>query len=82
MHVAKAAIEELFHAPKDAFWTGRAMDLIFDGIFIDCSTKNPLAKLACGEIRSGGHQSIQQINATTFKFSLLGGVSIKKTFTL
>lgn len=47
----------------------------FDGLLIDCSTKNPLGKLACGEIRNGGHQSIQPVNATTFKFSLLGGVS-------
>lgn len=28
MRVAKSAIKEIFHDPTDAFWTGRAMDLL------------------------------------------------------
>lgn len=79
MHVAIAAIKELFHSPADAFWTGRAMDLIFDGIDIDCSSKDPLARIACGEIKRGG-PAIVRANETTYKFSLLGGVSVFQIF--
>lgn len=74
IHVAVAAIKELFHNPSDAFWTGKAMNLLFDGIKIDCSTKNPLAKVACGEMKSGDHQAIRQLDNQYLSFSLLGGV--------
>lgn len=75
MRVAIAAIKELFHNPTDAFWTGRAMALLFDGIEIDCNTTVPLAKLACNEIIKAKNPSIQSINnSKKLKFSLLGGV--------
>lgn len=74
MRVAIAAIKELFHNPTDAFWTGRAMALLFDGIEIDCNTTVPLAKLACNEIIKSKNPSIQSINSKKLKFSLLGGV--------
>lgn len=75
LHVASTAIKELFHEPTDAFWTGKAMDLLYNGIEIDCSTKNPLAKLACNEIRKNKNPMIQKTNRTHMKFSILGGVS-------
>lgn len=76
MHVAVAAIKAMFHNPSDAFWTGRAMDLIFDGIDIDCSSKDPLVRIACKEIDRNGGATIMRANETTFKFSMLGGVSV------
>lgn len=76
MHVAIAAIKAMFHNPSDAFWTGRAMDLIFDGIDIDCSSKDPLVRIACKEIDRNGGATIMRANETTFKFSMLGGVSV------
>lgn len=76
MHVAVAAIKAMFHNPSDAFWTGRAMDLIFDGIDIDCSSKDPLVRIACREIDRNGGATIIRANETTFKFSMLGGVSV------
>lgn len=75
MHVAVAAIKEIFQEPTDAFWTGRVMDILFDGIEIDCTTKNPLARIACKEIRTNKNPAIQLIDQTHMKFSLLGGVS-------
>lgn len=71
--VAKA-IEDLFHSPKEIFWSGTAMDLMFNGIPIDCTSKKPQAKVVCMELRTGEVQAIQQIDKTHFKFSLLGGV--------
>lgn len=72
MHVAKAAMREIFHSPSDAFWTGRAMDLIFDGIEIDCSTKDAMAKLVCSQFQR--QQTFRAINNETFAFSFFGGV--------
>lgn len=77
MHVAVAAIREIFHTPSDAFWTGRAIDLLFNGIEIDCLTKNPLAKLVCSEFHSGTHKQFKPINDGAFEFSLFGGVCFK-----
>lgn len=76
LHVASTAIKEIFHGPADAFWTGKAMDLLYNGIEIDCSTKHPLAKLACNEIRKNKNPMIQKMNRTQMKFSILGGVSL------
>lgn len=74
MHVAVAAIREIFHSPGDAFWTGRAMDLLFNGMEIDCSTKSPLARLVCAEFYSSERKQFKPINDETFAFSLFGGV--------
>lgn len=76
MHVAKAAIKELFHEPSDVFWTGRVMDLLFDGIEIDCDTNDPLAKLTCNQMRKIKNPAIQPADGKKLKFSLLGGVKL------
>lgn len=74
LHVVVQAIKEIFHDPTDVFWTGRSMDLLFDGIEIDCAVKNPLSKLACGEMRRSNQPSLQKIDKQRLKFSLMGGV--------
>lgn len=76
--LASTAIEEIFH-PTDAFWTGRAMDLMFDGIPIDCSSTNFNAKAVCSVFETGESQAIQPVDDENFKFSLLGGVSSATT---
>lgn len=68
------AIEELFHSPKEIFWSGTAMDLMFNGIPIDCSSKKSQARVVCMELQASGTQAIQIIDKTHLKFSLLGGV--------
>lgn len=78
MHVAVAAIKELFNEPTDVFWTGKAMDLLFNGIIIDCNTTDPLAKLTCNQIRKAKNPSIQSLENKNLKFSLLGGVRFKQ----
>lgn len=75
LHVAVAAIKEIFYEPADAFWTGRAMSLLSDGIDIDCDVTNPLSRIACKEMRKSGNPAIQLIDQTHMKFSLIGGVS-------
>lgn len=69
------AIDKLFHEPKDMFWTGRVMDILFDGITIDCSSDDFNAKAACSVFESGDVKAVRQIDENTFKFSLFAGVS-------
>ncbi|XP_031624944.1 sensory neuron membrane protein 1-like [Contarinia nasturtii] len=66
------AIDAIFHNPKDMFWTGRVMDVLFDGIPIDCSTADETmaAKAVCGVFSSGAVAAVQPHNDTFFKFSL------------
>lgn len=74
MHVAVAAINELFHEPTDVFWTGKVIDLLFNGIEINCNATNPLTKLACNQIRKRNIPTFQQIGNKSLKFSVFGGV--------
>lgn len=75
--VAKA-INEMFHHPKDMFWTGRVMDVLFDGIPIDCSSETFEAKAACSVFQSGEVAAIKPVNDTHFSFSLFAAVSIRR----
>lgn len=72
--LVKIAIDEIFHNPKEIWWHGRAMDLMFNGIPIDCTSQKPQARVVCMVFRSGELQAIEKIDRTHFKFSLLGGV--------
>lgn len=74
MHVAKAAIKEIFHEPTDVFWTGRVMDLLFHGILIDCDVTNSLAKIACKEIRKRNDPTFKSLDNGKLLFSMFGGV--------
>lgn len=73
--MAREAIEQIFHEPKDMFWTGKAMDVLFRGILIDCSnTEQFQAKAVCGVFESGEVKAIQKLNDTHFSFSLFASV--------
>lgn len=69
------AINGIFHHPKTPFWTGRAMDYLFDGIEIDCTSEEFAAKATCAVFESGEVKAIQPVRENIFKFSLFGAVS-------
>lgn len=69
------SINGLLHHPTDAFWTGRVMDILFDGIVLDCTSDAFEVAAACAEFSSGDHASITPINETAYKFAMLSGVS-------
>lgn len=69
------AIKGLFQNPTDAFWTGRVLDILFDGIPLDCSSDAFEVAAACSEFSTGDHKNIQPLNETFYKFSLFGGVN-------
>lgn len=72
--LADKAIKDLFHNPKDMFWTGRVMDVLFDGIPIDCSSENFEATATCSVFKSGEVAAIREHNDTHFAFSLFAAV--------
>lgn len=74
--VIAKGIKDIFHDPVTPFWTGRVMDLLFDGFEIDCSSQNFEAQAICSQLGSGDVQAIKIIREDLFKFSMLGGVSI------
>lgn len=70
------AIDHLFHQPQDMFWTGRVMDVLFDGIPIDCSSDDFAATAACSVFQSGEVKAVRPIDDDHLMFSLFAGVSI------
>lgn len=70
-----SAINGLLGNPKDVFWTGRVMDLLFDGFPLDCRSDGFEVAAACSEFSTGEHTAIQPLNESFYKFSLFGGVS-------
>lgn len=70
------AVNIIFHNPKSIFWTGKAIDILFDGIPIDCSSTDFNSKATCSVFGSGDVKSIQKTDdPDVYKFSLFGGVS-------
>lgn len=71
------AIDQLFHEPQDMFWTGRVMDVLFDGIPIDCSSDDFAATAACSVFKSGDVKAVRPVDDDHFMFSLFAGVSVR-----
>lgn len=67
-------MNDIFHNPPDAFWTGHPMDLFFNGIMLDCSSDDFNTRAVCSVFETGEIPQIQQVDETTFKFSVLGAV--------
>lgn len=67
------AIGKLFHNPIDAFYSGRVMDLLFDGVLIDCHSDDHITASMCYHFRN--EKSFKKVDAHHFTFSLFSGVS-------
>ncbi|XP_055637429.1 sensory neuron membrane protein 1 [Toxorhynchites rutilus septentrionalis] len=67
--VSKGA-DIIFEPLTSAFMTVRVMDLLFDGIPIDCSSPEFSAKALCSGMESEG--AVAPLNDTHYRFSLFG----------
>lgn len=71
------AIQDVFHKPETPFVKIRAMDLLFDGLTINCSSQaiNESAEgiIFCSEL--GNSPDINKLGDNILKFSLFGKVS-------
>lgn len=70
-----SGLKALFHDPTEPFWTGRVMDLLYDGIPIDCSSDEFSAKAICAQFDNPDMKAMRKLNDTAFAFSLFDGVS-------
>lgn len=72
--MAIKALTQIFK-PTTPLLTARIMDILFDGIAIDCSggDDNFIVKSTCVQMKE--RSGIRSVNATHLAFSLLGGVS-------
>lgn len=71
--MVEKVIKLMFHDPADAFYTGRAMDLMYDGVGIDCSSDNGLVSGVC--LQFEGEKAFRKDENGQLFFSLFAGVS-------
>lgn len=66
------AMTQIFE-PKTPFLTARVMDILFDGVGIDCSSEQFEAASFCSAMKN--EKAINTVNDTYLTFSVLGAVS-------
>lgn len=71
--MAEKGINILFDNPADAFYTGRVMDFLFDGILIDCTKTDKVAKALCLNFEK--EKAFKKLGDGKLLFSIFGGVS-------
>lgn len=69
--VSKAIIE--MFKPTSFLSELRAMDVLFRGVPIDCSSENFAAQAVCTAL-DGSSTNIKKLNESHFQFSFMGGV--------
>lgn len=75
--VAKG-IDVIFKKPSNIFWTGRVMDILFNGIEVDCTSNNVNSKAVCAVFET---DQVRQVHLTNVEnkmlFSIFSVVSCK-----
>lgn len=71
----EGAIKKLFHDPADAFYKGRVMDLLYNGVDVDCSSDDAAVAAICLEFDN--QKAFRKIDDHHFTFSLFAGVRWK-----
>lgn len=74
--VIDGVVKNLFHEPADAFYTGRVMDVLYDGVDVDCSADDKTTVAIC--LTFDTNQALRKVGDHQYKFSLFGGVSTDK----
>lgn len=67
----QSAIDILLSSPQHVFYTGRVMDILYDGIPVDCSSDKFHAKAVCSAFEGGEVKAVRRVNDTHYAFSLL-----------
>lgn len=67
---------DLIFKPHSAFITATFMELFFEGIWVDCDQEHPAAQAICQQFQVGAVPGAVAINATHYKFSLMGAASL------
>jgi hypothetical protein len=68
------AFQQIFEPEGTPFLTTKVMDLLFNGVGIDCDREEMEASIVCGQL--GSEKGIMKVNDTYFAVSMFGDVSI------
>lgn len=74
LHRIEEGVNNIFHNPTDAFYTGRAMDVLFYGVEYDCSVKDTYTSAICSALEDD--KSVRKVDDDHYTFTMLGGVSV------
>ncbi|XP_039956690.1 sensory neuron membrane protein 1-like [Bactrocera tryoni] len=74
INMISEGLQALFK-PTTPFVRAPFMDIFFRGIDVDCSIDHFAAKAICLNFHTGAIKGAEKVNATHFKFSLLGGAN-------
>ena len=72
--MVEGALNSLFHNPADPFFTGRVMDLLYDGVELDCSADDNTVKALC--LNFDAEKAFRKVDDTHYAFSLFSGVNL------
>lgn len=75
MQAAIAQGLEQLLKPQSAFITTSFMELFFDGFDVNCAQEHPAAQAICQQFQAGAVPGAVPVNATHYKFSLMGAAS-------
>lgn len=76
LKVVTKAIPFIFNDPKTIFLTGRVKDILFDGVVLNCTSKEFASTAVCGQMK-GQVPGLKPVpgQPNLLLFSLLGPVS-------
>lgn len=72
--IANRGIPHLYNHPKNIFLTAKARDILFEGVVLNCTSKDFAAVALCTGIRMNS-KGLHKVNDNIFKFSFFGVVS-------
>lgn len=73
LSMVEGGMKSLFNDPPDTFFTGRVMDLLYDGILVDCTKTDQVATALC--LNFENEKAFKKLDNGFMKFSMFGGVS-------
>lgn len=68
------AADYMLDKPSNIYYSGKAIDILFNGITLDCSSEEYEVGAICSEFSGDGYKQIKPINDTAYSFSLFGNV--------
>lgn len=76
------SVNQIFDNPDDVFWQGKVMDILFNGIPVDCSAGTFEAQAVCSVFSTGEVKAVTRLNDTHYIFSLFASVCFSTQFIL
>lgn len=70
------ALNVIFRKPENVFVTATVREILFDGLFINCSVSDFGAKAVCTQLKSQA-KDLERVGEDGFLFSFFGMVNFK-----